>query len=81
MMQVLLSMVVLIVVTAVTVRWVFGTRAQRPWGVAGEDPQGMAALKAQLSALQGQVSELAERLDFAERMLAEGQERKLGAGQ
>ena len=28
-----------------------------------------------------QVSELAERLDFAERMLAERRERKLGAGQ
>jgi len=30
--------------------------------------------------IQGQVSELAERLDFAERLLAERRERKLGAG-
>jgi len=60
-------------------------RAQRRWGGAGggagEDPQRVAALEAQVAALQGQVSELAERLDFAERMLAERRERKLGAGQ
>ena len=30
--------------------------------------------------IQGQVSELAERLDIAERLLAERRERKLGAG-
>lgn len=47
----------------------------------GEDPQRMAALEQQIAELQGQVSELAERLDFAERMLAERRERKLGAGQ
>jgi TolA-binding protein len=41
----------------------------------------VAGLEAQLSQLQGQVAELAERLDFAERMLAERRERKLGAGQ
>lgn len=47
----------------------------------GEDPQRLAALEQQVTQLQGQVSELAERLDFAERMLAERRERKLGAGQ
>jgi hypothetical protein len=59
------------------------TRAQRRWGGggAGEDPQRVAALESQVSQLQGQVSELAERIDFAERMLAERRERKLGAGQ
>ena len=51
------------------------------WGVAGEDPRRVAALEEQVSRLEGQVSELAERLDFAERMLAERRERKLGAGQ
>ena len=63
-------------------------RAQRRWGGggsggggAGEDPQRVAALEAQVSQLLGQVSELAERIDFAERMLAERRERKLGAGQ
>jgi len=34
-----------------------------------------------VSALDGQVAEMAERLDFAERLLAERRERKLGAGQ
>ncbi|PYO97842.1 MAG: hypothetical protein DMD60_05700 [Gemmatimonadetes bacterium] len=57
------------------------TRAQRRWGAGGEDPQRVEALEAQVSHLQGQVSELAERIDFAERMLAERRERKLGAGQ
>jgi hypothetical protein len=56
-------------------------RAQGRWGAGGDDPQRMAALEEQVSQLQGQVSELAERLDFAERMLAERRERKLGAGQ
>jgi hypothetical protein len=41
----------------------------------------VAGLEEQLSLLQGQVAELAERLDFAERMLAERRERQLGAGQ
>jgi len=57
------------------------------WGVGGGcgggggDPQRVAALEEQVAQLQSQVSELAERLDFAERMLAERRERKLGAGQ
>lgn len=55
-------------------------RTQRRFG-GGEDPQRIAALERQVAELQGQVSELAERLDFAERMLAERRERKLGAGQ
>ena len=56
-------------------------RSQTRWGAVGEDPQRVAALEEQVAHLQGQVSELAERLDFAERMLAERRERKLGAGQ
>jgi len=56
-------------------------RSRGRWGVTGEDPQRVAALEEQVSQLQGQVSELAERIDFAERMLAERRERKLGAGQ
>jgi TolA-binding protein len=56
-------------------------RSAHRWGVATEDPQRVAALEQQVSQLQGQVSELAERLDFAERMLAERRVRKLGAGQ
>jgi len=47
----------------------------------GADDRRVAVLEEQVSHLQAQVSELAERLDFAERMLAERRERKLGAGQ
>ena len=77
----------------VGVRWLFRSpvgealaerirqRAHGRWGVAGEDPRRVAALEEQVSRLEGQVSELAERLDFAERLLAERRERKLGAGQ
>src|SRR5439155_1861419 len=49
-------------------------RWPRRWAVAGEDPQRVAALEEQVSHLQAQVGELAERLDFAERMLAERRE-------
>ena len=55
-------------------------RTQRRFG-GGDDPQRVAALEQQVTQLHGQVSELAERLDFAERMLAERRDRKLGAGQ
>jgi hypothetical protein len=49
-------------------------------GGGGGDPERVAALEAQVTQLQGQVSELAERIDFAERVLAERRERKLGSG-
>ncbi len=90
----LIAVVVIVLVGATAVRWILrGTpvgeaiaerirmRAQRRWGGVGEDPQRLEALEAQVSHLQGQVSELAERIDFAERMLAERREHKLGAGQ
>src|SRR3989454_12725282 len=74
-----------LVVVFVGLRWLFRTpvgeafaerirmRARGRWGVGAtsEDPQRMAALEEQVSQLQGQVSELAERLDLAERLLAE----------
>src|SRR3989441_13347424 len=44
------------------------------------DDRRVAALEEQVSTLQGQLSELAERVDFAERMLAERRDRKKGAG-
>ncbi len=89
----LVAFVVVILVGGATVRWILRTpmgdalaerirtRARGRWGATGEDPQRLAALEEQVSQLQGQVSELAERLDFAERLLAERRERKLGAGQ
>jgi len=69
-----------------------GSRRRRHWkGLGGEwvDAPGessgesgrVAALEEQVAMLNGQVAELGERLDFAERMLAERRERKLGAGQ
>src|SRR3989442_179910 len=48
-------------------------------GAAAE--RRVAALEERVAALDGQVAEVAERLDFAERLLAERRERKLGAGQ
>ena len=93
----LIAVVVVVLVGATAVRWILRgtpvgeaiaerirTRVQRrggAGGAGGDDPQRVAELEAQVSHLQGQVSELAERLDFAERMLAERRERKLGAGQ
>src|SRR2546430_12253857 len=56
-------------------------RSPGRWAVAGEDPQRVAALEEQVSHLQAQVGELAERLDFAERMLAERRRVQIGAGQ
>ena len=53
------------------------------WSDAPETPgEGgrVAALEEQVNLLNTQVAELAERLDFAERMLAERRERTLGAG-
>ena len=63
-------------------------RRRRRWGggeipgeIAAADAQRVGALEEQVTRLQGQVAELAERLDFAERVLAERRERKLGMGQ
>ncbi len=82
--------------TFVGVRWVFRSpvgeaiaerirtrvRGGSRWSEStGEEGHRMAALEEQVSHLQTQLSELAERVDFAERMLAERGERKLGAGQ
>ena len=85
--------VVMVVAVTVALRALFRTsvgealaerirqRTARRGGGTAEDPQRVAALEAQLAQLRAQVSELAERVDFAERLLAERRERKLGAGQ
>lgn len=74
-------------------RWVFRSpvgealaeriRTGRRWrhGVGGESAEHVAALEAQVAALRTEVSELAERVDFTERVLAERREPRLGAGQ
>jgi HAMP domain-containing protein len=61
-------------------------RRRRRYGEhSGEVPAAdggrVEALEDHIAQLQSQVSELAERLDFTERVLAERRERKLGAGQ
>ena len=60
-------------------------RRRRRWGTAGEltgeSESHVAALEERVGVLSEQVSELGERLDFAERMLAGRGERRLGAGQ
>jgi hypothetical protein len=69
-----------------------GMLRRKHWkGVGGEwtdapaeglaDDRRVAALEQHVHALEGQLTELAERVDFAERLLAERRERKLGAGQ
>ncbi len=50
-------------------------------GEGAADERRVEALEQQVVELQGQLSELAERLDFAERLLAERRERRLSAGQ
>ncbi len=84
--------IVVMIVLFIGLRWVLQTPVGealaerirtkmrgRPGGI-GEDPHRVAALEDQVAQLHGQVAELAERLDFAERMLAERRERKLGGG-
>jgi hypothetical protein len=84
--------IVALVVVFVGLRWLLRSpvgeafaeriraKARGRFGATGEDPRHLAALEEQVAHLQGQVAELAERLDFAERLLAERRERKLGAG-
>jgi hypothetical protein len=50
-------------------------------GVGGGDERRVSALEERVGQLQGQVAELGERLDFAERLLAQKRERTLRAGE
>ena len=84
----------LLIVAGLAIRWFFKSpiaeaigerlraKTRQRFGDTGEgEPERIAGLEHQITALQGQLSELAERVDFAERMLAERRERKLSAGQ
>src|SRR5262245_14788463 len=85
----LIGIVAVVIVGAVTLRWLFQSpmaqamaeriraRTRDRFGGAGEESERVAGLEHQVTMLQGQVNELAERVDFAERMLAERRERKL----
>jgi hypothetical protein len=55
---------------------------QRRKGIdtVGDEPR-VAQLEEKLDVMHGQISELAERLDFAERLLAQQRERTLRAGE
>lgn len=68
-----------------------GAHRRRHWkGLGGEwvdtpgdaalDDKRAAELEARLTMMDGQLSELAERVDFAERLLAERRKEQLGAG-
>jgi len=61
-------------------KWLGGEWTDTPGGVAGDEPR-VAQLEGQVEHLHGQVAELAERLDFAERLLAQKRERTLRAGE
>lgn len=74
------------------VRWAFRSpiaeaigerirRGRRNPEMTGEQDERMARLEGDLSVLRGELTEVQERLDFAERVLAEKRERRLGAGQ
>lgn len=54
---------------------------QRFGDTSDVESERIAELEHQIVTLQSQLSELAERVDFAERLLAERRERKLSAGQ
>jgi hypothetical protein len=84
------------VVVALVARWFFHApigeafaegirvRRRRRWGITGDsggDEPRVAALEDQVRLLSTQLSELGERLDFTERMLAGGRTRRLGAGE
>jgi len=51
-----------------------------PGGSTGDDSR-VAQLEGQVDQMHGQIAELAERLDFAERLLAQKRERTLRAGE
>jgi hypothetical protein len=91
----LIALIVSLSVLALGVRWFLrspiaealaeGIRLRRRRRYGGEfgdteDPR-ISAAEQQIRVLETHVSELSERLDFAERLLAERRQPKLGAGQ
>jgi hypothetical protein len=57
-----------------------GTHRRKGVDTAGDEPR-VAQLEERVDQLHGQIAELAERLDFAERLLAQKRERTLRAGE
>jgi hypothetical protein len=87
----LVAVIAVIIAVSLGVRWLFRSpvgealaqriREGRRQGGRGaiESSQAQAQLEERVNQLQDQVGELAERLDFAERLLAERRERQLGS--
>lgn len=86
----LLTIAIVAAVVVLAVRWVAKgpigqaigerLRGRRAGEVGAEADERVARLESEVSSLRGEVSDMAERLDFAERVLAERRERRLGAG-
>jgi len=70
-----------LIVLALSKAYMEKLRAHGSAGAAAGAGDRVVVLEGQVSMLNSQVADLAERLDFAERMLAERRERKLGGGQ
>jgi TolA-binding protein len=89
----LIAIVTIILASAIGLRWLFRSPvgeaiAQRIRGsmhpgkrVEADRERPPAQIEERISQLQEQVGELAERLDFAERMLAMRRERQVGPGE
>jgi hypothetical protein len=55
------------------------SQRMRRGAVPGESPAGLEDLEAEINSLRGELTEIQERLDFTERMLARGAEtRRVG---
>jgi hypothetical protein len=57
-----------------------GLHRRKAFDTAGDEPR-VAQLEERVDQMHGQIAELAERLDFAERLLAQKRERTLRAGE
>ena len=92
----LVGIVSLVVIGGLVLRWLFKSpvgealaeriraRTRSRFGTTSTgdiESDRTALLEQRLSTIQDQLSELAERVDFAERVLAERRERKLSAGE
>jgi hypothetical protein len=88
----LIAIVTLVLASAIGLRWVFRSpvgealaqrireRVHSGKRLDSESNGALAEMREQVSRLEEQVGELAERLDFAERLLAAKRERQLGSG-
>jgi hypothetical protein len=86
----LLTTVVVAVAMIFVVRWVVMSpigqalgerlRGKRHGLATVEQDDRLARMEAELQALRGDLGEFSERLDFAERVLAERRDRQLGSG-